>query len=150
MEDNEKPIGTLDILQQLDGDTFPVNEGVLLDENAKKNIKTFFYALFKSMGLKRADVIRTANLPRNYAYQIISGERIGKRDYYLNLAIAMGLDLDTTQRMLAVTNHGTLYARIKRDAAVIFAIKHHYTCEQTYDLMCSEKVAVKPLDTGVE
>ena len=78
----------------------------------------------------------------------MEGRRRGSRDYYICLAIAMSLDLGTTQRMLAVTKSGGLHPLIKRDAAIIFAINHGYDIEQTYDFMIS--VDVPPLETGLD
>ena len=98
--------------------------------------------------MKKSDVIRKTNLSRTYGYQIMDGRRLGKRDYYLGIALAMSLDLSTTQRMLAVTRSGALHPLIKRDAAVIFAINHEYGCDKAFEFMC--ELELPPLDTGLE
>ena len=97
---------------------------------------------------RKSDIIRKANLSRVYGYQLMEGRRRGKRDYYLLIALAMSLDLKTTQRMLSITQSGALYPLIKRDAAVIFAINHGYDCFKTYDFMSS--LGLVPLDDGSE
>ena len=60
----------------------------------------------------------------------------------------MGLDLKTTQRMLAVTHCGGLHSLIKRDVAIIFAINHQYDIPKTYDFM--SELDLEPLDDGSE
>ena len=78
----------------------------------------------------------------------MEGRRKGKRDYYFLIALAMSLDLKTTQRMLSVTQCGPLHPLIKRDAAVIFAINPGYDVLQTYSFMTS--LGLAPLDDGAE
>ncbi|MCL2776086.1 MAG: hypothetical protein FWD71_22495, partial [Oscillospiraceae bacterium] len=126
------------------GDSFPEDWGEFLDDD----IRAFFDELFIHTEQHKSDVIRKANIARSYGYQIMEGRRLGKRDYYLSIALAMSLDLKTAQRMLAVTQSGGLHPLIKRDAAVIFAINHRYGVEQTYDFM--SELELPPLDTGLE
>lgn len=130
--------------EKLKGNTFPENEGEFLEED----VKGFFDDLFDLTHLKKSEVIRKANIPRTYAYQILEGRRMGKRDYYILIAIAMNLDLRTTQRMLAITCCGALHPLIKRDAAIIFAINHGYSNEETYDFM--NGLGLMTLDDGSE
>ncbi len=138
------PLSTEVMRDILKGDTFPVHQDSFLTDD----ICLFFSELFSETGMRKADVIRKANLARSYGYQIMGNHRLGKRDYYLCLALAMSLDLTTTQRMLAVTKSGALHPLIKRDAATIFAINHGYSLEQTYDFFLSLDLA--PLNSGLE
>ena len=141
---NNEPLNSQVMNDKLKGDSFPDSWNEFLDDD----IFAFFNELIEKTGLKRSDVIRKANISRSYGYQIMEGRRIGKRDYYLSIAIAMSLDLKTTQRMLAVTRSGGLHPLIKRDAAVIFAINHGYDIDKTYDFMC--ELGLPPLDTGLD
>lgn len=139
---NKSSLDTGHMQERLKGDSFPQEQ--FLDDD----IRNFFDALLRETGRKRSEVIRKANLSRAYGYQIMEGRRRGKRDYYLLIALAMSLDLKTTQRMLAVTQCGALHPLIKRDAAVIFAINHGYSILQAYEFMTSLKLI--PLDDGAE
>ena len=145
MERESKPqqLSTKEMEQNLKGDFFPVNWDGFLDES----IRDFFDELFEKSSMKKSDVIRRTNLSRTYAYQLMDGRRLGKRDYYFGIAIAMSLDLSTTQRMLAVTHSGALHPLIKRDAAIIFALNHKYGCDKTCDFLC--ELGLPPLDTGL-
>lgn len=141
---NKQPLDTQLMQERLKGDTFPENWGEFLDDN----IRVFFDELLNQTGQKKREIIRSANLSRVYGYQLMEGRRRGKRDYYLLIAIAMSLDLKTTQRMLAVAQYGALHPLIKRDAAVIFAINHGYDNIKTYDFMFS--LGLPPLDDGAD
>jgi hypothetical protein len=145
---NPNKVPSLDsqlMLNRLKEDSFPnMDNQVFLDDG----IRAFFDELFQTTGLKKSDVIRKANISRTYGYQILDGTRLGKRDYYLNIALAMQLDLRTTQRMLAVTSSGSLHPLLKRDAAVIFALNHGYDNIKTYEFMC--QLDLPPLETGFE
>ena len=143
-EDAKKTLDTVHMHERLKGDSFPQDWGEFLDED----IRNFFDALLDEKGLKKSEIIRKANLSRTYGYQLMEGRRLGKRDYYLQIALAMELDLKTTQRMLSVTQCGALHPLIKRDAAVIFAINHTYDNIQTYEFMTSLELV--PLDDGAE
>ena len=140
----KKPLDTANMQNLLKGDSFPEDLEEFLDDD----IRVFFDALLEETGQKKGDVIRKANLSRTYGYQLMEGRRRGKRDYYLLIALAMSLDLKTTQRMLSVAQCGSLHPLIKRDAAVIFAINHGYDIIRTYSFMSS--LGLAPLDDGSE
>lgn len=101
------------------------------------SIKTFFDELLSQTGLTKSAIIQEANLARVYGYQILNGSRMTRRDNYLRIAIAMKLDLPTTQRLLAVVQANRLHPQVKRDAAIMFAIHHNYDNLETYDFMLS-------------
>jgi hypothetical protein len=143
-ESKEKSLDTTHMQEQLKGDFFPQDWAEFLDED----IRVFFDALLEQTGQKKSEVIRKANLARTYGYQLMEGRRLGKRDYYLQIALAMSLDLKTTQRMLSITRCGALHPLIKRDAAVIFAINHGYDNFKTYEFMSS--LDLVPLGDGTE
>jgi len=124
---------------------FPVDQ--FGDGFLSESVRDFFDDAFRELHLTRAAVIRDAGVSRTYGYQILDGTRVGGRDYYLSIAIAMKLDLRTTQRMLAVTGSGGLHPLIKRDAAVIFAINHGYDNAQLWTMMT--ELGLSPLDTNV-
>jgi len=130
------------MMNRLKGGSFPVGaEADFLDCDPKE----FFDKLFHTMGLRRSDIIRQANIGRTYGHQILNGTRKGGRDYYLSIAIAMHLDLSMTQRMLAVTGAGDLHPLIQRDAAVIYAINHNWDNTQLWTFM--KEKGIEPLDT---
>ena len=138
-----KKLDTHKMNEKLKGDFFPIDQEEYLDDN----IRNFFDALLNATGQKKSAIIKKANLSRTYGYQLMEGRKKGKRDYYLLIALAMSLDLKTTQRMLSIAGCGTLHPLIKRDASVIYSINHNYDIDETYDFMCS--LGLSPLDDGI-
>ena len=133
------------MMQWLQRDDFPVSDW---DNFLDPDIRDFFDELFLQTGLQRSQVIRDANISRTYGYQLLDGTRIGKRDYYISIALAMRLDVRTTQRMLSVTWRGRLYPLIKRDAAVIFALNHGFDNTKLYQFL--SELGLAALDTGID
>ena len=84
--------------------------------------------------LEKSDIIRDAQIPRTYAYQIFQGSKQAGRDKILQLAIAMKLNLEETNRLLTVAHHN-LYAKQQRDAILIFGISKQYSLIQINELL---------------
>ena len=76
-------------------------------------------------------------LSQSFAYQVFSGIRKPGRNALISLAIALHLDAEKVQRLLVVAQKGELYPRVRRDAAILFAIEHGYTLEKTEELLQS-------------
>lgn len=78
--------------------------------------------LMKENSFDMSRLIKEACLSKTYAYQFMNGQRIPGRDIIIRIALAMQLDIDSTQRMLAIAQKGTLYPKIQRDAVLLFCI----------------------------
>ena len=85
--------------------------------------------------LEKSDIIRDAQIPRTYAYQIFQGSKQAGRDKILQLAIAMKLNLEEPNRLLTVAHHNHLYAKQQRDAILIFGISKQYSLIQINELL---------------
>ena len=85
--------------------------------------------------LEKSDIIRDAQIPRTYAYQIFQGSKQAGRDKILQLAIAMKLNLEETNRLLTVAHHNHLYAKQQRDAILIFGISKQYSLMEIHELL---------------
>ena len=85
--------------------------------------------------LEKSDIIRDAQIPRTYAYQIFQGSKQAGRDKILQLSIAMKLNLEETNRLLTVAHHNHLYAKQQRDAILIFGISKQYSLMQINELL---------------
>lgn len=104
------------------------------DLEQSKDLGAFLTAKLDEKQLKKAAVIRNAQIGETYAYQIFSGSRNKPdRNYILALCIAMGLSLRDIRRALCLGNVGDLYAKNRRDAIIIFCAKNGYTLTQTND-----------------
>lgn len=91
----------------------------------------------KRAGLSAAEWMAAADVSKSYGYQILRGERVPGRDILLRTALSLRLPLKETQRLLAVGGCGALYPRVRRDAAVIFALNQKMTLLETEELLAS-------------
>lgn len=89
----------------------------------------------KESGLSIAQIADTAMLSQSFAYQIFGGIRNPGRNTVICIACVMHLSLDSVQRLLTLSQKGELYPRVRRDAAIIFAIEHNYSLIQMEDLL---------------
>lgn len=92
--------------------------------------------------LERAEMsapawIASADLSKSYGYQILRGVRAPGRDVLLRTALVLRLSLADTQRLLAVGGCGALYPKVRRDAAVIFALNQNMTLLDAEELIAS-------------
>ena len=78
--------------------------------------------LLEQKGLKKAQVIKNAELSEVYGYQIFSGIRHPERNKLLCLAIGMNLTLDETQNLLKCAGYNPLYVKLPFDSVVIYGI----------------------------
>lgn len=78
--------------------------------------------LLAEKGLRKAEVIRRAELSEVYAYQIFSGLRIPDRKKLLCLAVGMGLTLDEVQTLLKCAGYSPLYVKLPFDSIVLYGI----------------------------
>lgn len=74
-------------------------------------------------GMTKSAVIDKSNIQKNYCYQIFDGSKKPSRNKVLALCIAMELSVIDTNRLLKLSDHSTLYPRIKRDSIIQFAIE---------------------------
>ena len=89
--------------------------------------------LLEKAGLSAPEWMTAADVSKSYGYQILRGGR----DILLRTALALGLSLKETQRLLAVGGCGALYPRVRRDAAVIFALNQKMSLLQAEELLSS-------------
>ncbi len=86
---------------------------------------------------KRADVVRDSGLEKAYVYQIFKGEKKPSRDKLIAIAFGLHLSSEETQRMLKLGGCSELYARVARDAVILFAIQRGMGIADADDLLYS-------------
>lgn len=94
-------------------------------------LATYLNGLLHSHGLTVQDVIVGCNLDRSYGYQLFNGTRKPIRDFLLRLAFLLRLPEDEAQRLLKIAGRQPLYARNRRDAAVLYGLTHGLTADET-------------------
>lgn len=108
---------------------------MIRDQLLSSSIRDYFEKLLKAHGIPSYEAVRRAELDKDFGRQLLIGERMGRRDYYIQLAIGMGLSLEETQSMLAYLGIGPLYALRRRDAAVMYALKEAFSLMDTQLLL---------------
>ena len=98
-----------------------------------RSLSGYLGELLREKGLSRADAIREAGIGTSFGYFIFKGERGCGRDTALKLALAMGLDLTETQRLLTRAGRARLWPKDPRDAVIIRAIDGGLTRTQCDD-----------------
>ena len=88
-------------------------------------------------GISVPEWIASADISKSYGYQVLRGERMPGRDILLRTALVLQLSLQETQRLLALGDCGALYPKVRRDAAMIFALNHKMTLLETEELLVS-------------
>ena len=92
------------------------------DYMVKEDLSQLLDELIAKHNLKKAQVIRAAEMSEVYAYQIFSGLRVPERKKLLCLAIAMKLTLDEVQTLLKCAGYSTLYVKLPFDCVVLYGI----------------------------
>ena len=94
----------------------------------------YLNSLLHRHGLTVQDVVVACNLDRSYGYQLFNGTRRPSRELLLRLALLLKLG-EEAQRLLKIAGRQPLYARNRRDAAVLYALTHGLTAEETDELL---------------
>ncbi|MFR7511186.1 MAG: hypothetical protein ACLUUN_02720, partial [Muribaculaceae bacterium] len=116
---------TDELLKEL-GNTSDINQYLSTnrDELIEQNVAKYLNELLeKKENLTKSKIIKSTSLSESYIYDIFRGEKSNpSRNKLLQIAFAMSLDLETTQKLLKIAKVGILYPRIKRDSIIIFAL----------------------------
>lgn len=95
----------------------------------------YLSGLLGEHGMTVGEVVLRCNLERSYGYQLFNGTRRPTRNFLLRLALLLGLGEEETQRLLKIAGRPALYARSRRDGAVLYAITHRLSGEAADELL---------------
>ena len=93
--------------------------------------------LLEQKGLKKAQVIKNAELSEVYGYQIFSGIRVPERKKLLCLAVGMGLNIDEVQQLLKFAGYPQLYVKLPFDGVVQYGLCRAMSVVQINELLYS-------------
>ncbi|MDR1688147.1 MAG: hypothetical protein LBS21_05995 [Clostridiales bacterium] len=85
-------------------------------------------------------VILNAGIERSYGHQLFSGRRKPSRDKAIQLAFGFEMTFSETQALLKAARKSPLYPRIKRDAAIIFALERKVTIVDFQNMLSDLKL----------
>lgn len=112
-------------------------EAILKQFQTTPTCAQFLREILESKSMSASEWIAGAAISKSYGYQMLRGERIPGRDILLRTALVLRLSLKETQRLLAVAGCGALYPKVRRDAAVIFALNQKMTLLEADELLLS-------------
>ena len=127
-----KTKSTTELLKELSSTT---NFDEFVKENKEsminKSLSEHLNELLVEKQLKKADVIKKAELSSDYAYQIFSGTKSSPtRDKLISLSIGMELSVEETSGLLKLSGLMPLYPKNIRDSIIIFGINNsNNVCE---------------------
>lgn len=97
------------------------------DEMQMLSFCEYITQLCKELGEVPEHIIRRANIERSYGHQVFRGSRNPSRDTVLQLAFGFGAGVEKAQELLKYAGKNALYPRVKRDAALIYCLRDHFT-----------------------
>ena len=124
-------------------DTSVLNSG----DFAPLELSDYLHTILSDHQMTVIQAIQCCNLDRSYGYQLFNGTRQPTRDILITLAIQLGLTEAETQRLLKLAGRPVLYARNRRDAAVLYCLSHRLSPSEAEDLL--EELEVGHPGTGV-
>lgn len=100
------------------------------------NLRDYLNEMLETQGLVRKEVISEARINETYGWELFCvGKKKPSRNKLLALAFAMKLNPDQTRRLLRHGEASALYAKDKRDAAILLALHHGLTLVECDDLL---------------
>ena len=99
----------------------------------------FLYELMDKHQLTAKDIINRSGIERSYFYHILSGQKKPGRNIILRICLCMSATLAETNQLLRLGHQGSLYPKVRRDAALIFAIEKKFTMQQTNEFLIQEQ-----------
>jgi len=117
------------------------------DEFSAPELADYLHTLLEEHSMTVIQAIQCCNLDRSYGYQLFNGTRRPPRDILLTLAIRLGLTETEAQRLLKLAQRPVLYARNRRDAAVLYCLSHHLSLAEADELLSG--LGVEPLGAHV-
>ena len=83
--------------------------------------------LIKNKGMNKRDVFYLSDVPVNYGYKLLLGEkRTKQRDIIIRICFASKFDINELQEALRLYEMPELYNRIKRDKLILEAFEKEF------------------------
>lgn len=109
----------------------------LSDQKPVLSFSQYINDCLRNSGLTPSQLIESAQIQRNYGYQILNGTKNPGRNKIIALCLALSLPLENVQRALTLAKEGILYPKNPRDAILIFCIKNKVSVIDTNLLLDS-------------
>lgn len=122
------------------------NLNTFLEENKPyfrhDHLSDFLVRYMEQKGIRHRDLVQGSQLEEVYAYQILNGIKIPRRDKVLCLLLAMHATLEECQTLLKVCGYPPLYAKNERDAVLIYAFNNGLNVMETQERLDQEGIGL--------
>lgn len=117
-------------------DAFSIDDVLQAPEIVSISLRDYLQEMLETQGLVRKEVIAEARINETYGWELFCvGKKKPSRNKLLALAFAMKLNPDQTRRLLRHGEASALYAKDKRDAAILLALHHGLSLAQCDELL---------------
>lgn len=142
ISEENKQENTEELLNQLSDKETEFSEFVNKAENSfvKKDVNDSWLGLIEKSELSKSDIINKSDIGYTYFYDILRGKKCPSRDKIVRLVLAMKLGLEECQKLMKLYNWAPLYAKDKRDSAMIYAVNKSFSVWQLDDLLAENKL----------
>lgn len=142
MDDKQKNIVKTSTLLNRIFKTSELNGFLSENESALKTLSLpeYLELLCSRKDMIRERVIKQSGIERSFGHQIFRGSRSASRDNVIRLAYGFGLTVEETQELLKVARKAPLYAKIKRDAVILYGLSHKKSILETQSLLNEQKI----------
>lgn len=110
-------------------------------------LSDYLRELLAQRGMTTAEAIQRCNLDRSYGYQLFNGTRRPTRNMLLTLSLHLRLTEREAQRLLKLAGRPVLYARNRRDAAILYSLSHRLSHAEAEELLSG--LEVEPLAASI-
>ncbi|MBP3506228.1 MAG: helix-turn-helix transcriptional regulator [Lachnospiraceae bacterium] len=144
MEEKEKFLETNRLLELVKSSPETLGQMILSGEFSEKvSLTDYLQELMMKHNITMMEIVRISLLSKSYVYQIFSGERMPSRDVLLRIGLAMNCTIDEIQHLLIHAQTGSLYPKVKRDAAILCCISQGFSLIETNEFL--EYIEERPL-----
>lgn len=139
MNDKQPPDFSLDTAQLSDGLFKAAGiEQFLTDYSNELQLPQFheyITELCRQRGEIPERIINRSNIERSFGYQLFKGSRKPSRDTVIQLAYGFDADIALAQTLLKYAGKSPLYARVKRDAAILYCLHNRISLVKTQTVL---------------
>lgn len=145
MEQVNKTVETKRLFEMAEASPKVLKKMLLEDRSFPQalSLQDFLRKMLTEHGGSIAEVVRISLLSKTFVYQIFSGARNPSRDMLLRVGLAMSLSIDEMQHMLTIGRQGSLYPKIRRDAAILCCMAQKMDLAETNEFL--ESISERPL-----
>lgn len=111
----------------------------VIEDNPPPEFSEYVIERLKERNIKRSVLIRVLNVDRNYGYQILNGTRVPTREQIIHIALFLGLDYPSAQKMLTLAKRDCLYVRRREDVRIVHCLEHHLPYEKACEFIWGEE-----------